>query len=541
MDFASEGKISFRWQRCARGGAVAFETVIGDEGLAPIIRRRGIGLRLIGYIVLFSSCVTLGLTLLQLYMDYRRDVGAIERRLDEVRTSTLGSLAGSLWQMDLDQVRLLIGGILRLPDIRAVTVRLEAEAAAGAARETEVAVGRHRADAPMVRSYPVIYRFQGRDLKLGTVTIEATLDEVYQRLWDKTLLILVSQGVKTFLVALFTLFIVWKLVTRHLATIANFVGQFDIRRSRPPPLELERRRRRPGDEDELDQVVGAFNGLAGSLETVYRELQAVNTELAADNHARRLAEQEVQQLNAQLEQRVRQRTLELEAANRELGAFAYSVSHDLRAPVRRIEGFSRILEEDCGERLGGEGRHTLARIRAGVQDMGEMIDSFLRLSRSTRQELTLEPVDLSAMAATVVARLREKDPARAVAVDIQPGLKAAADRRLVKLVLENLLDNAWKYTRRAAAPAIAFGRREGGEGAVPEYFVRDNGAGFDMAFSGRLFSPFQRLHAAEDYEGSGIGLATVQRIIARHGGTIRAEAGVGTGATFFFTLEAKDA
>ena len=242
---------------------VAFETVIGDEGFAPIIRQRGIGLRLIGYILLFSSCVTLGFTLLHLYWDYHRDVSAIERRLDEVQTSTLGSLAGSLWQMDLDQVRLQIEGILRLPGIQAVTVRLEASA--GGARPatsgttsgttsgatsgalpgaTSVAVGRHRADAPMVRDYPVIYRFQGRDIKLGTVTVEATLDEVYRRLWDKALLILVTQGVKTFLVALFTLFIVWKLVTRHLAAIAKFIGCFDIRRSRPPPRP--RRARPPG-------------------------------------------------------------------------------------------------------------------------------------------------------------------------------------------------------------------------------------------------------------------------------------------------------
>ena len=141
----------------------------------------------------------------------------------------------------------------------------------------------------------------------------------------------------------------------------------------------------------------------------------------------------------------------------------------------------------------------------------------------------------------MVARLREKDAGREVAVTIEPGLTALADRRLIKLVLENLLDNAWKYTRRTAAPAIAFGRRASAGGAPAEFFIRDNGAGFDMAFAGRLFSPFQRLHAPEDYEGSGIGLATVQRIVARHGGAIRAEAEVGTGSAFFFTLEAKDA
>ncbi len=515
---------------------MTFETALGGEGLAPVIRQRGIGLRLIGYILLFSSCVTLCFTVFQLYWDYRRDVGAIERRLDDVQTSTAASLARSLWQTDIGQVRLQVEGIMRLPDIQAVTVRLDGARPAGG-NATVVTAGRHRTEAPIVRQYPVIHHVQGRDLKLGTVTVEATLDEVYQHLWDEGLIILVSQGIKTFLVALFTLFIVHKLVTRHLALIARFVGRFDIRRSLVPRLALERPRHPPGHEDELDLVACAFNGLAGDLETTYRELQAVNSELAADNHARRLAEQEVQHLNAQLEQRVRQRTRELEAANQELGAFAYSVSHDLRAPLRRIEGFSRILEEDFGGRLDGDGLHQLERLRAGVGEMTEMIGSFLRLSRCSSLELTLEPVDLTALAEEVVARLHEKDPGRAVTIEIQRGLAARADRRLIRLVLENLLDNAWKYTRAAAAPAIAFGRSENGPGRSPVFFVRDNGAGFDMALAGRLFSPFQRLHASEDYEGSGIGLATVQRIVARHGGSIRAAAQVGGGATFFFSLE----
>ena len=510
---------------------MAFESVTGGDGLAPIIRRRGLGLRLIVWILLASSCVTLVFTVFQLYMDFRRDAGAIERRLDDVEISTAGTLSASLWQIDLKQVELQIDGILHLPGVQAVTVRLEADHFAGT--PGVVAVGAHRDDAPIIRRFAVHHRFQDRDIILATVTIEASLDEVWQRLWDSALVILVSQGIKTFVVSLFILFIVWKLVTRHLTAIARFVGDFDIRRSRPPPLEINRRR--AGSGDELDQVVDAFNDMADSLASIYRELQAVNAELAADNHARRLAEQEVQQLNALLELRVRQRTLELEAANRELGAFAYSVSHDLRAPVRRIDGFSRILEEDCGELLGSDGRYTLARIRAGVQDMGEMIDSFLRLSRSTRQELALEPVDLSALAAQAVARLREKEPGRAMEVTIQPGLRAEADRRLVRVILENLFDNAWKYTRWTTAPVIAFGCCDSG-GGQPEFFIRDNGAGFDMAFAGRLFQPFQRLHSPEEYEGSGIGLATVQRIVARHGGRIRSEAAPGAGATFFFTL-----
>ena len=537
VDLGSVDTISWRRALVALGKKVGSESVTGAGGLAPIIRRRGLGLRLIVWILLVSSCVTLVFTALQLYLDFQRDAGAIERRLDDVEVSTAGTLSASLWQIDLNQARLQIDGILRLPGVRAVTVRLETDHFVGT--PGVVAVGAHRDDAPIVRRFPVLYRFHDRDITLGTVTIEATLDEVWRRLWDSALLILVTQGIKTFLVSLFTLFIVWKLVTRHLTTIARFVSAFDIRRSRPPPLQLDRRRQGAGRGDELDQVTDAFNDVADGLASIYRELQEVNAELAADNHARRLAEQEVRQLNALLELRVRQRTLELEAANRELGAFAYSVSHDLRAPVRRIDGFTRILEEDCGEQLGDDGRYTLARIRAGVQDMGEMIDSFLRLSRSTRQELALEPVDLSALAEQAVARLREREPGRMVEVIIEPGLRVEADRRLVRVVLENLFDNAWKYTRRAAVAVIEFGRRDGG-GGQPEFFVRDNGTGFDMAFASRLFQPFQRLHSPEEYEGSGIGLATVQRIVARHGGRIRSEAAPGVGATFFFTFGVRE-
>jgi signal transduction histidine kinase len=224
---------------------------------------------------------------------------------------------------------------------------------------------------------------------------------------------------------------------------------------------------------------------------------------------------------------------ELEQANKELEAFSYSVSHDLRAPLRRIDGFSKALLDQYGGKLDAEGCHYLARVRAGTQKMSALIDDLLALSRTSRAPLRKEPIDLSKLASNVVAELRDRDPSRAVTVRIADGLTFRGDSRLISVVLVNLLGNAWKFTARNPDAEIAVGwESEAGEKV---FFVKDNGAGFDMARAGNLFAPFQRLHTESEFEGSGIGLATVQRIISRHGGTIRAESSVGRGATFFFT------
>jgi light-regulated signal transduction histidine kinase (bacteriophytochrome) len=221
-------------------------------------------------------------------------------------------------------------------------------------------------------------------------------------------------------------------------------------------------------------------------------------------------------------------------SNQELEAFSYSVAHDLRAPLRGINGLSKVLREDFGDRLGDEAKDYLERIASAAQRMGQLIDALLSLSRVTRAELHRESVDLTRLAEAIVHHLRQTQPDRVVDFVAEPGIVAHADPALLRAVLENLLGNAWKFTGNREHAQIAFGS-ELVDGARV-YHVRDNGAGFDMAYAQKLFAPFQRLHTVAEFAGTGIGLATVQRIVNRHGGRIWAEGVVGEGATFRFTL-----
>lgn len=247
------------------------------------------------------------------------------------------------------------------------------------------------------------------------------------------------------------------------------------------------------------------------------------------------AEARVHALNRTLEARVALRTRELSQANQELEAFAYSVSHDLRAPLRAIDGFSRILGEKFADRLDESGRGYLARVRKAAARMGDLIDALLKMSRLTRSELKHEPVDLSRFAGELIEELRMAEPQRAVEVRIEPGLQVVGDAPLLRNLLGNLLGNAWKFTRDRDPATIEFGTVDGAGGGR-EFYVRDNGTGFPQAYVDKLFRPFQRLHSVEDFAGHGIGLASVKRIVERHGGTIRAEGREGEGAAFYFTL-----
>lgn len=257
--------------------------------------------------------------------------------------------------------------------------------------------------------------------------------------------------------------------------------------------------------------------------------------IQTDISERKQAESKLHEYQEHLEDMVEDRTNELQLANRELESFCYSVSHDLRAPLRSIDGFSQALLEDFSDILDAKAMDFLGRVRGASQRMSELIDDLLKLSRVVRSEIIKVDVNLSQVACEVIYALRSAEPARSIDVVVQPDLMVKGDKRLLQAMMENLLGNAWKFTNRHVDPRIEFGIETHDGKTI--YYVRDNGAGFEQSYAHKLFEPFQRLHSVKEFEGSGIGLATVNRIVRRHGGEIWAKGEVGRGATFYFTLE----
>ena len=342
-------------------------------------------------------------------------------------------------------------------------------------------------------------------IKIGELHIRQDLSDLNMRLKVFSvvmLMILVLASLVTIVLSLRIQSLISEPVV-HLTQLADQVA-----RRQDYTLRVMRDR-----NDELGKLTRTFNTMMETIDSQNREL------LDAKHN---------------LQSQVEIRTAELININKELESFIYSVSHDLRSPLRSIDGFSVALLEDCGSHLDATGKDYLARIRSASQRMGQFIDSLLYLSRVSRQEITIQPVNLTVVADEVADYLKQNFPEHPVTF-VRPGtLLAYGDKALLTVVLENLLGNAWKYTAKTPGPRVELGSVE--RQGVPVYFVRDNGAGFDMKYADKLFGPFQRLHRAEEFDGLGIGLATVARIIHRHSGEIWAEGMTGVGATVYFTL-----
>lgn len=392
------------------------------------------------------------------------------------------------------------------------------------------------------------YRFEGDHLALfhrialdgeeiGTIFLEADLQEMRSRL-ARYAGIVVSVMFASSLAAFLLSSKLQQVISDpilHLAQIVRVVSaekNYSVR-------AVKR------SQDELGLLIEGFNemliqiqdrdaALQKARDELEKRVEERTEELQQEIAERKRAEEEIHQLNEELEQRVLQRTAQLEAANKELEAFAYSISHDLRAPLRSIDTFSQVLLKNYTGKLDAQGLDYLQRVHTASQRMAQLVDDLLSLSRLTRIEMCREAVDLSALVRTIVTGLQEIQPQREVEFVIADALVANGDERLLWVMLENLLGNAWKFTAKRPRARIEWGSLQYGGECV--YFVCDNGAGFDMAYADKLFGPFQRLHTTAEFEGTGIGLATVQRIIHRHGGRIWAEGLVDQGATFYFTL-----
>lgn len=360
---------------------------------------------------------------------------------------------------------------------------------------------------------------------LGTVYLRADyelFDRVLDYLGIAAVALLAAMSIATLLASWMQRF-----VSRPVLAIAQIAREVVEKRDYS-------RRAEKLSSDEVGRLADSFNDMLAEIDRRTRELEASNAKLAREAEERGRAEREIMRLNAELEDRVRERTAQLETANKELEAFSYSVSHDLRAPLRSIDGFGQALVDDFPQHLPDAARRYLDRIRTATKHMGQLIEDLLNLARVSRGTLERRPVDLSQIARQVAGELQQREPDRAIEISIWEGMRAEADMHLLRIVLENLVGNAWKFTSKTNKGRVEIGALK--DKGRSTFFVRDNGAGFDMTYASKLFGAFQRLHAASDYVGTGIGLATVQRIVHRHGGRIWAEAEVGKGAVFFFTL-----
>ena len=490
----------------------------GSPGGGPRrdVLRQKIGVRLLALIILFSSTVTLISTLSQLYIDYRQQVGSIEVRMGEIEKSYAGSLAAGLWNVDADQLQLQLDGIVHLSDMRFAQVR---EIATGGTKPLVVSAGQVEKHLLLVREVPLTFTAYGVAHQVGSFKLEATLDDVYDRLINTAIIILTSQGIKTFLVSMFTLYVFHRLVTRHLIAIAGFLDNHDSR-SVPPQLVLERSE--PSHPDELDRMVGAFNSMSVNLYASNHELAGVNAELERDIAIRLTKEQELQKT-----------IQDLVEANMALDRFAYIASHDLQEPLRSITSFVQLLAKRYAGKLDHEADEYIEFTVAAAKRMYDLINDLLVFSRVDSRAAKFTAVSSRSACEAALQNLHETitESGADISVGDQPGVKGDAIQLME--VFQNLIGNGIKFHRAGVPPSISVTAQP--EGDQWRFAIADNGIGIPPG-QPDIFEIFRRLHTVVEFPGTGIGLAICKTIIQRHNGRIWFTSAPGAGTTFFFTL-----
>jgi len=596
------------------------------------LSRQGIARKLILYVVLFSSVITLLITASQLYYDYRKELGNINSSLDQIGSVHLEAISANVWAVDIHNASTQLEGILKIPDMEYLEITDNGK--------VWLSQGKLQSQNTITQVYPILYYSRGEPRTIGHLRAVASLDHLYGRLIDKAITILISNGIKTFLVAGFMLILFNRLVTRHVLKIVEFVENHDIDRENPETLTIDYPPKSLKKGDELVALVSHLNTMQQKINTSYRKLKTseekyrrlvelaqegiwtidpngmtlfVNPSMAAmlgysveemsgkhlfefmdeqgkaiatnnmerrksgirENHdfeflrkdgqriyttlataplfesdgtyagaiagvmditARVKVEKELRDHKQHLESIVHERTKSLEISNKELEAFSYSVAHDLRTPLRSITSFSQILRDEESRALSDDGKDILNRVIRAGKEMSQLIDELLELSRISRVDIQYTAVDLSELAGNIFNQLQIDSPTRKSKVILNSGLHATADRTLMQILLQNLIQNAWKFTEGREISVFEVGQKTIDNQNC--FYIKDNGIGFDMKYNHKLFEPFQRLHGA-DFSGNGIGLATVKRILNRHGGKIWAESQENDGATFYFTVPTK--
>lgn len=593
-------------------------------------KKHSIARRLLLAVILMSITMTILTSSYQLYGNYTRYRHQLDIRFNEINTIHVKNLSNRLWTADLDTLKTNLKEISILPDISYMEIKEK--------NKLISSIGKSSDKDTITRIFPMTYIYKGQNLQIGSLKVQATLKNAYRQTFEQTFDILVSNGIKTFFLAGFILFIFNHLITRHLEKMSDFAAKLDIT-NLSQKLTLDRPYKSHKDPDELEILIQAFDAMQNNLlssikqiqenEQHYRHLVETTTAIPWEfdlftwrytyvgpqsidvlgfpeidwykdgfkrNHLhpedsaytmkfylqamekraerefeyrmitsddntvwirdyvkvifdnnnprflqgfmfditeRKLTEIELDNHRNHLEKLIQERTIELIASNKELEAFSYSVSHDLRAPLRGIDGFSQIVIEDNKDRLDSTSLEYLQRIRSAAQLMGKIINDLLLLSRVTRVELNITTVNLTPITQESIKRLN-KNNSRDIKFIIEDNLITEADENLVPIVIENLLGNAWKYTSKNYLTKIEVGKTNKGNKIY--FFIKDNGIGFDMKYIDKIFQPFQRLHNASEFDGTGIGLANTSRVIHRHGGEIFAESMQGEGAIFYFSF-----